>query len=78
MLTETLKLTTKEAVVYVLSKYKLSKYRLAQSLGRRPIMVDNYLNKTRMSEETADTFRELYNIEITDAYSRGKAEGVDQ
>ena len=66
------KMTTMEAVLHVLSINKgMSKYALAGRLGRRPIMVDNWLNGTRMGGETADRFEDTFGIEITNAYRPG-------
>lgn len=66
------KLTTKEAVIFVLRDKDISKYRLAQTLGIQPIMVDNYMNNTRMGKKTADKFETLYDIEISDVYNNRK------
>lgn len=66
-------LTTKEAVKKVLRDNPLlSRYALAKSLSLQPIMITNYLRKhkpSRMSITTADIFKELYNITITDVYN---------
>lgn len=67
-------LTTKEAVEYVLREHELSKYSLAiNHLKVRPIMINNYLNGTRMGEETATRFKDIFGIIITDVFKRGKA-----
>lgn len=67
-------MNTREAVMVVLLREGISKYRLAKNLGIQPIMVDNYLGpkSTRMSKPTADKFTSLYNIEISDVYQSRK------
>lgn len=65
------KLTTKQAVLKVLRDMHWSKYKLAQEMGVRPIMISNYLKDekpTKMSGRTADRFEDTFGIEITDAY----------
>jgi len=65
-----MKLTTKDAVMHTLVSRGWSKYRLAQELGVRPIMIDNYLKKgTKMGEKTATRFEDTLGIEITDTYN---------
>ena len=63
-------LVTKQAVLKVLTtKVVRSKYALAQALGIRPLMINNYLTKgTRMGTATAAKFEELYSITIADVY----------
>lgn len=68
-----MKLDTKAAVMHVLISKDWSKYRLAQEMGVRPIMIDNYLKKgTRMSEATATRFEDNFGIEIIDVYTNRK------
>lgn len=61
-------MNTKDAVHHVLVTTRKSKYRLARDLGVAPIMIDNYLNGTRMGVERAKTFLDLFNIVIEDVY----------
>ncbi len=64
-----MKLTTREAVLYVLSQRAgPSKYALAKALGHSPIMIDHYLNGSRMKQATADVFNNTFGIEISDLY----------
>ncbi len=67
---ETIKLSTKQAVTYLLATEKVaSKYALAKTLAIQPIMINNYLDKdTRMGEDTAKKMLDLFNIEITDIF----------
>lgn len=67
-----IELTTKEAVLKVLEDTSKSKYWLAGILGRRPIMINNYLKGTRMSESTASIMLEKFSIKITDVYKLSK------
>lgn len=67
-----IELTTKSAVLYVLKEKGISKYALAKSVGRNPIMVDFWIREkkpSRMSKPTADKFTEVYGIIITDIYN---------
>lgn len=61
-------MNTKEAVIHVLQKEGISKYKLAKVIGVSPIMIDCYLFKTRMRNETAAKFFTAYGIEIADTY----------
>jgi len=66
------KLTTKKAVMLVLKDTKRSKYWLAQQLEVQPIMISNYLRPvrpSRMGIKTAELFKQLFTIEITDVYN---------
>lgn len=62
-------MNTREAVIYVLKEEGISKYRMGYDLGVRPIMIDHYLNKSRMKQDTADKFEAKYNIHIDDVYN---------
>lgn len=62
-----MKLTTKEAVSFVLSFHELTKYRLAQMLGCAPPSIDQWLRTTKMSQAYADIFNTQFDVEITDA-----------
>ena len=65
---------TKLAILEVLSKRDASsKYALAKALGVRPIMVDHYLNGSRMKQGQADKFKELFDIELDDVYAPTQA-----
>ena len=68
-----LELTTKEAVLKVLSDNpSLSKYRLAQLLGVRPIMINNYIREVKpckMSVATAVKFHLAFAVHISDIYN---------
>jgi len=57
---------TSEAVKYVLSKYSLSKYRMAQDLGCAPTLVNYWLKSTRMGGQYRALFNKLYGVEIDD------------
>lgn len=62
-------LKTKEAVQHVLATEKVrSKYALAKVLQVNAIMINNYLNRTRMGTATAERFKQAFNITITDVY----------
>jgi len=61
---------TKLAILKVLSGREApSKYALAKALGVRPIMIDHYLNGSRMKQGQADKFKEVFDIELSDVYS---------
>lgn len=61
---------TKPAILEVLAKRGgPSKYALAKALGVRPIMIDHYLNGSRMKQGQADKFKELFDIELDDVYA---------
>lgn len=57
-------MNTKEAVAFVLEDRKITKYRLAMSLGAHPTSVYQWLRNTRMSEAYAEVFYKEYGIEI--------------
>jgi len=61
-------LLTRTAVLKVLKETGMSKYRLAKELGIQPIMINNYLKKTRMGKVTAERFELIFNIRIKDVY----------
>lgn len=61
------KATTKEAVNILISR-GMSKYRIAKELDMSPVSVNHWLSKTAMSEKTAAKVKELFGIEITDAF----------
>lgn len=61
-------MNTHDAVLHVLKEEGISKYRLAKVIGVQPIMIDNYLFKTRMRQATADKFETAYGIKIDDVY----------
>lgn len=61
---------TQVAVLKALSgRESPTKYAVAKQLGVRPIMIDHYLNGSRMKQDTADRFQELFGYEITDVYN---------
>ena len=61
---------TKDAILHVLSgRAAPSKYALAKAIGVRPIMIDHYLNGSRMKQGTADSFTSVFDIEISDVYA---------
>jgi len=65
--------TTKEAVLHILKEMQLSKYRLAQMINVKPIMVNNYIRDNKpckMGVTTAQNFEALFQIKITDVYSK--------
>ena len=67
-------LTTKDAVISVLEGTRWSKYKLAQELGVRPIMISNYLKQgTKMGKATAERFTAKFDITISDIYLVGTA-----
>ena len=57
-------MNTKEAVTFVLEDRKITKYRLAMSLGANPTSVYQWLRNTTMSKAYADVFFRVYGIEI--------------
>lgn len=61
---------TKDAVEYVLADQGLSQYRLAQLLGMAGgVSVSQWRNAgVVMSSKTAEKFKELFDIEVTDAF----------
>ena len=61
-------MNTKEAVLAVLSRHSISKYRLAKTIGVQPIMIDRYLTGTRMGVKPCREFEREYLIEIDDVY----------
>jgi len=66
-----MKLITKEAILYVLALRNgpPSKYALAKAMRlKSPIMIDHYLNGTRMKKDTAEEFERTFGITITDIY----------
>lgn len=63
-------MVTAEAVREVLQSFELSKYALAKSLDMASATsVNQWLRGTRMHEDTASRFTELYGITIDDAFS---------
>lgn len=59
---------TTEAVEYVLCLTDLTKYRMAKELGlASATSINQWLRGTRMSEEFAKKFEELYGVEVNDA-----------
>ena len=73
-MTDTLRMTTKEAIEYVADHYNVpSMYTLAKSLSDekltvQPIQISNYIKGRKMKKAIADRFREVYDIEITDVF----------
>lgn len=61
-------LTTQAAVEKVLKDREISKYRMAQDLDVGGIMINHYLDGTRMRHATAKKFFAKYGVEITDVY----------
>jgi len=60
---------TKDAVVLILTKHKLTKYALAKALNcAAAVSVNQWLRGTRMSYTIAEKFKTLYGIEIDDYY----------
>ncbi|AFV51110.1 DNA binding protein [Vibrio phage VPMS1] len=57
---------TIEAVQHVLETQGITKYRLAMSLGLAPVSINQYLRGTCMSQATADKFKQVYGITVTD------------
>ena len=61
---------TSQAIVQVLTgKDAPSKYALPKALDVRPIMIDHYLNGSRMKQKNADKFESLFGIKLSDVYS---------
>lgn len=61
-------MNTTAAVEYVLSLTGLTKYRMAKELGlASATSINQWLRGTRMSEEFADKFEELYGVKVNDA-----------
>jgi len=63
-------LTTKEAISKLIAD-GMSKYAIAMMLGLSPIMISNYLAKSRMSSPTAYKMYVYFGIVITDAVVKG-------
>ena len=64
---------TRDAILHVLGKASgPSKYGLAKLLKVQPIMVDHYLNGSRMKQDKADKFEHLFGIKLTDVYDPTK------
>ena len=62
-------MNTKAAIRHVLTVTQKSKYRLARDLDIAPIMIDNYMNSTRMGIKTYEKFKNLFpNTIIDDVY----------
>lgn len=59
---------TRDAVIHVLKEEGISKYKLAKDIGCTPIMINHYLNITRMRQGIADRFKLAYGIDIDDVY----------
>lgn len=70
------RMTTKEAILYILTTTNESKYWLAiHKLKVAPIMINNYIRAEKpckMSKKTAKKFAEIFNIEISDIYNPTK------
>lgn len=64
-----LQATSQQAVLILLGR-GLTKYRIAKELGMSPVSVNQWLSKTVMSDKTAARVKELFDIEITDAFTR--------
>ena len=61
---------TQDALLNVLSRRDApTKYAVAQLLKVQPIMIDHYLNGSRMRQDKAELFQEIFDIEITDVYN---------
>ncbi len=85
-MTDTLRMTAKEAIEYVADHYNVpSMYALAKSLSDekltvQPIQISNYIRGRKMKKAIADRFREVYDIEITDVFgdpnwAKGSSDG---
>jgi predicted transcriptional regulator len=65
-------MNTHDAVLHVLKEENISKYKMANMIDVKPIMIDHYLYKTRMRKDTADRFEAVYGIKIDDVYPTAK------
>jgi hypothetical protein len=64
---------TNEAILKILSmRDGPTKYALSKVLSVQPIMIDHYLNGSRMKQEKAGIINEVFDIEITDVYDPTK------
>lgn len=63
---------TKTAVAYILKHRKdaegntMTKYRLAKELGAAPVSVDQWLRRTKMSDQYKSIFFSKFKIQIND------------
>ena len=68
VLLQKVNMKTRDAVIHVLKEEGISKYKMAKDIGVQPIMINHYLNKCRMRQDTANRFQLVYGIEIDDVY----------
>lgn len=60
---------TREAILLVLEREGITKYRLAKDLGiASTVSVNQWLRGTRMSVLVAERFKTVYSITISDTY----------
>ena len=58
------KMNTKEAILFVLEDENISKYKMAQELGCAPILVNYWLNGTKMGVQYRELFELVYKVKI--------------
>lgn len=57
---------TAEAVQFILDDENISKYRMAHDLGCAPVLVNYWLNGTKMGKQYRELFETVYKVVIND------------